>query len=718
MADIGAMPRGGHRPGVVTAALTATVTVTPGFAVGVFATEIRADLGVSPVDLGLAVSAFYAATALGSPLSKRVAALLGPRRALLLAALAAAAGMFAVSRSDGLAVMAAALTAAGLTNGLVQPAAGRLIAARVPAARRSLAAGAVGAALSAGTLVPGVLVATVVPVWGWRPAMAIAALTALVPAAALLGRGRREPRERTAATGREAKGANGVLVLWALAAALSAAGNNALATYFVDLGAASGLTAALAGTLLSFSAVLAIAVRLVAGALTDRAPDRNPALVAAMMLTGALGLALVAVGTPAMFVLGAALAFTAGWGWTGLLFAAALRLVGDRAENAGHMLQTGVFAGATVAPYAFAVLSDRMGAGGAAMVVAAAACVAAAVMTAGTLLSRRPARPPFPASTGEPVAAAALRVREGSRNNAGILRTRRAKRPDPHIHPERITVDKQRKHLIRLGAGLAAGVGAAAIAWAGAAAHAEEPTPGGDFETKIIGGEQAEEGQYPWLVAVGLSGDGTPYERQRCGGSVITETVVITAAHCVENAADADELAVFSGSVDLESDAIVETTVADFHIAHDYNEPVDFANDWALLLLDEPVDVEPIDVGTEPTEFDTLETAGWGETGSGYPTVARWVELPFVDDEACGDAYPGEFDAATMLCAGDLENGGIDSCQGDSGGPIMAPGEDGELILAGIVSWGDGCAVAGSPGVYAEVADFNGAIDDVLEDWD
>nr|WP_255672200.1 serine protease [Glycomyces amatae] len=272
--------------------------------------------------------------------------------------------------------------------------------------------------------------------------------------------------------------------------------------------------------------------------------------------------------------------------------------------------------------------------------------------------------------------------------------------------------------MIRLGAGLAAGVGAAALTWAGTAANAEEPSPGGDFETKIIGGQPAEEGQYPWLVGVGSSGEGTPWERQFCGGSVITETVVLTAAHCVEDTTDPDELVVFSGSVDLESDDLVETDVVDLHLAHDFNEPVAFANDWALLLLDEPVDAEPIEVGTEPTEFDALEVAGWGNTGAGFPTVAEWVEVPFVDDEACADAYPGEIDAATMLCAGDLADGGVDSCQGDSGGPIMAPGEDGELILAGIVSWGYGCAEPGSPGVYAEVADFNDAIGDVLEDWD
>jgi trypsin len=277
-------------------------------------------------------------------------------------------------------------------------------------------------------------------------------------------------------------------------------------------------------------------------------------------------------------------------------------------------------------------------------------------------------------------------------------------------------VDRKRKQLIRLGAGVAAGLGAAAIAWTGFAANAEPAAPNGDFEAQIIGGGDVAEGQYPWLVGLGSPGEGTAYERQFCGGSVIAEDVVLTAAHCVEDAAAAD-LVVFSGAIDLESEDVVETAVADLHVAEDYNDPIAMSNDWALLKLAEPVDVEPIALGTEPGEFDLLETAGWGNTGEGFPTTAQWVEVPFVSDADCEAAYPDEVDAQTMLCAGDLENGGIDSCQGDSGGPIMSPaGED--QVLVGIVSWGYGCAEAGNPGVYAEVADFNDAIDEVLAGWE
>ncbi|GAA1722824.1 MFS transporter [Nonomuraea bangladeshensis] len=380
-----------HWPGIAATALTATVAGTPGFTVGALAPAIGADLHLSRSAVGLAMSLFYAATAFGSPVAKRVAARLPVPTVLAVAALVASVVMVVASRATGPGLLTAALLVGGLSNALVQPVASRLIAARVPERRRSLAAGMIGAALGAAALVPGLLVALVLPAYGWRTALLVAGAAALV-AVALVPLARAPggpPPVRPKEAGDERRTVGRVLVLWALAAALSATGNNAVATYFVELGTHSGLGTTVTGNLLSLSALLAIAVRIIAGALTDRAPHRNAAVIVAMMLTGGLGLALIAIGTATTFVLGAILAFSAGWGWTGLLLATTLRLVPGRTEDAGHTVQIGVYAGATIAPFAFGALSSALGFPATALLAAVAAVAAAAAMTAGALLLRR-----------------------------------------------------------------------------------------------------------------------------------------------------------------------------------------------------------------------------------------------------------------------------------------------------------------------------------------
>ncbi|ONM48009.1 hypothetical protein B0T44_08070 [Nocardia donostiensis] len=378
----------GPWPAVSTTALVATVTVMPGFTVGALAAPIAADLHISHTSLGLAMSAFYAATALGSPAATRLAAALPVPLILATAGIAASTVMITLSRTTGFATLLAVLIAGGFTNGLVQPAAGRVIATRIPVRRRSLAAGLVGAALGAATLVPGLLVAFVLPSHGWRTAMCIAGLVALLPVV-FTGATRcmNSPLPlRPVAAGSHTPHVRRILLLWALAAGLSATGNNAVASYFIQLGQHSGTAASVAGNLLATSAILAVVVRLVTGALSDRAPSHNPAVITAMMLAGALGLASIAVGTPAMFVSGAVLAFSAGWGWTGLLLATTLHLLPGRAEKAGHTVQVGIYTGATIAPFAFGALASAFGFTVASAMAAALGLAAAAAMALGIRL--------------------------------------------------------------------------------------------------------------------------------------------------------------------------------------------------------------------------------------------------------------------------------------------------------------------------------------------
>jgi secreted trypsin-like serine protease len=106
--------------------------------------------------------------------------------------------------------------------------------------------------------------------------------------------------------------------------------------------------------------------------------------------------------------------------------------------------------------------------------------------------------------------------------------------------------------------------------------------------------------------------------------------------------------------------------------------------------------------------------AGFGttsENAGSAPDQMQFAQVPITTDQYCANAYPnglsntdGSFDAKTMICAG-YPQGGTDTCSGDSGGPLLVPVTSGQLRLVGATSFGQGCAEAGKPGVYARVAE-------------
>jgi secreted trypsin-like serine protease len=261
-------------------------------------------------------------------------------------------------------------------------------------------------------------------------------------------------------------------------------------------------------------------------------------------------------------------------------------------------------------------------------------------------------------------------------------------------------VQHNKKTLIRLGAITAAGLGAAVLALGTtSAAYAEDNTSDGqapnDIQPKIIGGEPAADGQFPWIVALADAGDPS---FNYCGGQLVAEDVVLTAAHCTESS-DAADVLIRHGSTDITETDVYE--VADIYVPDSFDRST-MANDWSLIKLASPISgAETVPLADADTkDWGTLTVAGWGttESGAGSQDLLH-VDVPYITDAECTGAYGAEFDASTMICAGDLENGGVDSCQGDSGGPAVSA--DGTLV--GIVSWGYGCAEAGNPGVYANV---------------
>ncbi|MCP2338859.1 MFS transporter [Actinomadura rupiterrae] len=397
--------------GLAAVVLTTVAAMTPVFGVAALATPVEHGLPVSGTVFGLTLSGFFAMSAAGAPFARRIAARLPVSVVLALVNALAAAGLVIAALAPNAGVLGGALVVAGAGAALTQPVAGRFIAVRVPAHRLSLASGLVSAALGVSPLLPGLLAGLVAGPHGWRAAL-WAALVCPVLGLAVTPFSRETsapaaasspaPSEPSAPVG---GGVGMVLGLWTVAAALATIGSNATASYFIQIGTHSGMSTGLAGIMQSVAGLLAVAVRLVAGIAADRAPRRNPAIVAGMMLAGGVGLLITAAGNPVCFVAGAALTVAGGWGWTGLLFAAVLRVLPGEGARAGGQVQLGLFTGAAVAPFAFGAVSGTLGLRATLLIAALVAGLGAVAMTAGTNLLRR-AENPRPATAPAPLQAA------------------------------------------------------------------------------------------------------------------------------------------------------------------------------------------------------------------------------------------------------------------------------------------------------------------------
>jgi trypsin len=217
----------------------------------------------------------------------------------------------------------------------------------------------------------------------------------------------------------------------------------------------------------------------------------------------------------------------------------------------------------------------------------------------------------------------------------------------------------------------------------------------------IVGGTDAVVGEFPFIVSLQQNGFG-----HFCGGSLIGKHWVLTAAHCVSDPIDK----VVIGIRDQNDTSNTESLSVKQVIRHpQYNETTtDY--DFALLELSADSSYTPISLNT--TEIDIPLTgapvlatvAGWGttaENGYSLPAILQKVDVPLVSNDVCNADYKGVI-TDRMICAG-LTEGGKDSCQGDSGGPLMAESADHQRRLIGVVSWGEGCARAGLPGIYSKV---------------
>lgn len=217
---------------------------------------------------------------------------------------------------------------------------------------------------------------------------------------------------------------------------------------------------------------------------------------------------------------------------------------------------------------------------------------------------------------------------------------------------------------------------------------------------KIVGGEEAREGEYPFMVSLQSSS-------HFCGGTLIQKNWIMTAAHCVKGGTVKKILV---GLYSQKNPTGAESFKPAKIIAHPKYNSSTMDYDYALIQLDHDSSMPPVLLNDQEISLDaetiTSTTTGWGltsESGSAIADKLRKVDVPLVSESACNSSasYNGDI-TDRMLCAG-LPTGGKDSCQGDSGGPLLVKDQSGNIYLAGIVSWGEGCARPKKYGVYSKV---------------
>ncbi len=239
---------------------------------------------------------------------------------------------------------------------------------------------------------------------------------------------------------------------------------------------------------------------------------------------------------------------------------------------------------------------------------------------------------------------------------------------------------------------------------------------------RIVGGTEADPSSWPWMVALVYSGTPSNYSAQFCGGSLIDPKWVVTAAHCIlddygNQVVFPEDLEVLAGAHDLATGEGERIPVKRI-IIHPSFIPFTYDNDIALIELERSASVEtiPLYEGSEDLSGFDAVTIGWGNTSpsgmESYPEKRMQVTLPVVTNTQCNVSYGGTI-SDSMMCAGYLE-GGKDSCQGDSGGPLVV-NINSRWELAGVTSWGEGCARPGYYGVYARISAFRSFIRTTME---
>ncbi|CAG2118096.1 unnamed protein product [Medioppia subpectinata] len=234
---------------------------------------------------------------------------------------------------------------------------------------------------------------------------------------------------------------------------------------------------------------------------------------------------------------------------------------------------------------------------------------------------------------------------------------------------------------------------------------------------RIVGGEDAEPHEFPWLVSLQFRREGKPV-KHFCGGAILNQYYILTAAHCTDTLVGQEHNVIVKAGVNMWNEPNGQVAQAEKFIVHRGWDKAKQMNDISLIRLKTPLRYSvnnygqylanaiclPVD-SMDP--YGSAELAGWGQLGEDK-TSPEWLQkivMPIWDRHKCSVNYRQYMPIEEKhVCSGGTQ-GGQDSCMGDSGGPLVQTKGD-RTYQIGVVSFGIPCAVKGLPGVYTNLIYF------------
>ncbi|XP_074648445.1 chymotrypsin-1-like [Tubulanus polymorphus] len=225
---------------------------------------------------------------------------------------------------------------------------------------------------------------------------------------------------------------------------------------------------------------------------------------------------------------------------------------------------------------------------------------------------------------------------------------------------------------------------------------------------RVINGIASKLGQHPWQISLRYRGS------HSCGGSIIDQTTVLTAAHCIRRYSPTRDYSVAVGSIYRQVPTSQVYQVSKY-IIHSSYRSVALGNDIAIVKLTKPITFSsyakairlPSSSNDAPAVGSACHVSGWGSNGVSSPNTLQYTSILVASNTKCNEIYRKYLRSniySTQICAGGEARN--NACFGDSGGPLSC--KRGTMdVLDGIVSWGPNpCGQVGIPGAYTRVAKF------------